>query len=341
MQKILITGGTGFIGSHTVVELSSAGYECVILDNLVNSHRVVIDRIKTITGVSPVFIEGDVRDANCLDALFVAHQISAVIHFAGLKAVGESVREPERYFDNNVNGSTTLLAAMSRAGVNTIVFSSSATVYGNPDFSPIPESAAFRPESPYGESKARVERILTDLAASNPSWRIALLRYFNPVGAHPSGLMGEDPSGIPNNLMPFVCQVASGKLAELSIFGDDYPTKDGTGERDYIHVMDLAAGHLAALSYLSRPNAQPVSAINLGTSTPYSVLDVVKTFERVNRLPIPHRIAPRRPGDVPAYWADASLAERMLGWKATRTLEDMCRDAWNWQRQNPRGYAGA
>ncbi len=340
MNKILVTGGTGFIGSHTVVELLGAGFECIVLDNLVNSHRMVIERIQTITGTRPTFVEGDVRDQHCLDGLFAAHKIDAVIHFAGLKAVGESVREPQRYFDNNVSGTTSLIAAMSRAGVHNIIFSSSATVYGNPDFSPIPESAAFRPENPYGESKAKVEGILTDLAASNPSWRIALLRYFNPVGAHPSGLIGEDPSGTPNNLMPFVCQVASGKLAELSIFGNDYPTGDGTGERDYIHVMDLAAGHLAALAYLSKPDARPVLAVNLGTSTPYSVLDVVKTFERVNGTPIPHRFAPRRPGDVPAYWADASLAERVLAWKASRTLEDMCRDAWNWQRQNPRGYLG-
>jgi UDP-glucose 4-epimerase len=340
MQKILITGGTGFIGSHTVVALISAGYECVILDSLVNSHATVIDRIKSISGTAPIFVQGDVRDAACLAALFASHKISAVIHFAGLKAVGESVREPLRYYDTNVNGTTTLLAAMEKADVHTIVFSSSATVYGEPDFSPIPESAPFRPASPYGKSKAMVEGILTDLAASNASCRVALLRYFNPVGAHLSGLIGEDPAGIPNNLMPFVCQVASGRLKSLSIFGNDYPTADGTGERDYIHVMDLADGHLAALRYLSRTDAKPLLITNLGTSRGHSVLDVVNTFAAVNGVAIPHQFAPRRPGDVPAYWADASYAENTLGWKATRTLEDMCRDAWNWQRKNPRGYVG-
>jgi UDP-glucose 4-epimerase len=340
MQKILITGGTGFIGSHTVVELITAGYECLVLDSLVNSHPAVVDRIAAITGKTPLLVKGDVRDAACLDALFGAHKISAVIHFAGLKAVGESVREPLRYYDNNVNGTTTLLAAMAKAGVKTIVFSSSATVYGEPDFSPIPESAPFRPASPYGKSKAMVESILTDLTIADPAWRAALLRYFNPVGAHPSGMMGEDPAGIPNNLMPFVCQVASGRLKTLSIFGNDYPTADGTGERDYIHVMDLAEGHLAALRYLTRSDAAPLMIANLGTSRGHSVLDMVNTFSRVNGVPIPHQFVARRPGDVPAYWADASYAEKTLGWKTTRSLEGMCRDSWNWQKQNPHGYRG-
>ena len=342
MQKILITGGTGFIGSHTVVELITAGYECIVLDSLVNSHPAVLNRVADITGQRPHFVEGDVRDAACLDALFAAHEISAVIHFAGLKAVGESVREPLRYYDNNVCGTTTLLAAMAKAGVKTIVFSSSATVYGEPDASPIPESAPFRPASPYGKSKAMVEAILTDLTdlnSADSAWRVALLRYFNPVGAHPSGMMGEDPAGIPNNLMPFVCQVASGRLKTLSIFGKDYPTADGTGERDYIHVMDLAEGHLAALRYFDADDAAPRLIANLGTSRGHSVLDVVNTFSRVNGMPIPHQFVARRPGDVPAYWADASFAERTLGWKATRSLEDMCRDSWNWQQQNPKGYA--
>jgi UDP-glucose 4-epimerase len=340
MQKILITGGTGFIGSHTVVELISAGFECVILDSLINSDAAVVDRIAAITGITPLLIVGDVRDAACLDALFAAHKISAVIHFAGLKAVGESVREPLRYYDNNVNGTTTLLAAMTKASVKTIVFSSSATVYGEPDSSPIPESAPFRPASPYGKSKAMIEAILSDLTVSDPTWRVALLRYFNPVGAHPSGSMGEDPAGIPNNLMPFVCQVASGRLKTLNIFGNDYPTADGTGERDYIHVMDLAQGHLAALGYFLRPAVSPLLIANLGTSRAHSVLDVVNTFVRVNGIPIPHQFVARRAGDVPAYWADASYAEHTLGWKATRSLEDMCRDSWNWQQKNPHGYSG-
>jgi UDP-glucose 4-epimerase len=338
MQKILITGGTGFIGSHTAVELIAAGYECLILDNFVNSHPAVVNRIAQITGKTPLVIEGDVCDAVGLDTLFATHTISAVIHFAGLKAVGESVREPLRYYANNVNGTMTLLLAMMKANVKTIVFSSSATVYGEPDSSPIPESAPYRAASPYGRSKAMVESMLTDLTLSDPAWRVALLRYFNPVGAHPSGTMGEDPTGTPNNLMPFVCQVASGRLPMLSIFGHDYATADGTGERDYIHVMDLSEGHLAALRYLARDDAAPLLIANLGTSRSHSVLDVVTTFSRVNDLPIPYQFVARRPGDVPAYWADASYAEHILGWKATRSLEDMCRDSWNWQKQNPQGY---
>ncbi|MFM7460503.1 MAG: UDP-glucose 4-epimerase GalE [Burkholderiales bacterium] len=340
MQKILITGGTGFIGSHTVVELVSAGYECVILDSLVNSRAAVIDRITKITGKTPALVEGDVRDRACLDAVFAAHDIDSVIHFAGLKAVAESIREPLRYYDCNVSGTITLMSAMAKANVKTIVFSSSATVYGEPDFSPIPESAPFRPASPYGKSKAMVESILTDLTVSDPAWRVALLRYFNPVGAHSSGMMGEDPAGIPNNLMPFVCQVASGRHKTLNIFGNDYPTADGTAERDYIHVMDLAEGHLAALRYLVRSDAPRLMIANLGTSRGHSVLDVVTTFARVNNTPIPYQFVARRPGDVPAYWADATRAEQTLGWKATRSLEDMCRDSWNWQTQNPTGYIG-
>ena len=338
MKKILITGGTGFIGSHTVVELTAAGFECVILDNLSNSHKAVVDRIHSITGIAPLLVVGDVRDEACLTKLFSVHAIDAVIHFAGLKAVGESVAQPLRYYDNNVNGTVTLLRAMAAANVNTIVFSSSATVYGDPDFSPIPESAPFRPASPYGQSKAMVESILTDLVVSDPQWRVGLLRYFNPVGAHTSGMIGEDPAGIPNNLMPFVCQVASGKRASLSIFGNDYPTADGTGVRDYIHVMDLAEGHVAALNYLARNDVAPLLTANLGTSRGHSVLDVVKSFERVNGVTISHQFVARRPGDVPAYWADASYAERTLGWRATRSLDDMCRDAWNWQVNNPQGF---
>ena len=340
MKKILVTGGTGFIGSHTVVTLLAAGYECVILDNLSNSHAAVGARIASIAGKAPLLVVGDVRDDACLTKLFADHRIDAVIHFAGLKAVGESVAQPLRYYDNNVAGTNTLLRAMAAADIKTIVFSSSATVYGEPDYSPIPEHAPFRPASAYGKSKAMVESILTDLVASDTAWRVGLLRYFNPVGAHPSGSIGEDPSGIPNNLMPFVCQVAAGKRASLSIYGNDYPTADGTGVRDYIHVMDLAKGHVAALKYLARRDAESLLIANLGTSQGHSVLDVVNTFERVNNVKIAHQFVARRPGDVPAYWADASYAERSLGWKATRSLEDMCRDAWNWQRQNPSGYAG-
>jgi len=338
-MTVLITGGTGYIGSHTVVELIAAGLECVILDNLSNSQAAVVERIKAIGGAAPTLVVGDVRDETCLTEVFARHDINAVIHFAGLKAVGESVAQPLRYYDNNVAGTCTLLRAMAAANVKTIVFSSSATVYGEPDSSPIPESAPLRPASPYGKSKAVVETMLSDLALSDPAWRVALLRYFNPVGAHPSGLIGEDPSGIPNNLMPFVCQVASGQRASLSIYGSDYPTADGTGVRDYIHVMDLAAGHLAALTYLARPGAEAMLAANLGSSRGHSVLEVVKTFERVNAVAIPHQFVDRRPGDVPAYWADASLAERVLGWRANRSLEDMCQDAWKWQRNNPDGYS--
>ena len=339
-MKILITGGAGFIGSHTVVELLAAGHDCVILDNLSNSHQAVVTRIASIAGKTPLLVVGDVRDEACLTKLFADHHIDAVIHFAGLKAVGESVAQPLRYYDNNVAGTNTLLRAMAAAEVKSIVFSSSATVYGEPDASPIPEHAAFRPASAYGKSKAMVESILTDLVASDTAWRVGLLRYFNPVGAHPSGSIGEDPSGIPNNLMPFVCQVAAGKRASLSIYGNDYPTADGTGVRDYIHVMDLAKGHVAALKYLARRDAESLLIANLGTSQGHSVLDVVNTFERVNNVKIAHQFVARRPGDVPAYWADASYAERSLGWKATRSLDDMCRDAWNWQRLNPSGYAG-
>jgi UDP-glucose 4-epimerase len=349
MATILVTGGAGFIGSHSVVQLQLAGHRCVVLDNFVNSHRTVLERIGAITGIPPALIEGDVRDAALLARAFAAYPIDCVVHFAGLKAVGESVREPARYYDNNVVGTLRMIEAMREAEVSRIVFSSSATVYGDPDFSPIPESAAFRPASPYGHSKAMVERVLTDVAHADAKWRVALLRYFNPVGAHASGTMGEDPSGVPNNLMPFVCQVAAGRRAQLSIYGNDYPTPDGTGVRDYIHVMDLADGHVAAVNALlgSASLAHDTSvlsnllAVNLGTSAGVSVLELVTAFERVNRVTIPRQFVARRPGDVPAYFADAQLAERLLGWRATRSLDDMCRDSWNWQRQNPNGYQTA
>jgi UDP-glucose 4-epimerase len=345
MATILVTGGAGYIGSHSVVQLQRAGHRCVVLDSFSNSHRAVLDCIGAITGAPPALIEGDVRDASALAKAFGAYPIDCVVHFAGLKAVGESVAEPARYYDNNVVGTLRLLEAMREADVLRIVFSSSATVYGEPDFSPIPETAAFRPASPYGHSKAMVEQMLTDVARADARSRVALLRYFNPVGAHPNGTMGEDPAGIPNNLMPFVCQVAAGRRDQLSIFGNDYPTRDGTGVRDYIHVMDLADGHVAAVDALlgARPligaaELANVLALNLGTSTGVSVLELIAAFERVNGVRIPHQFVPRRPGDVPEYFADAQLAERILGWRATRTLDDMCRDAWNWQRQNPDGY---
>jgi UDP-glucose 4-epimerase len=340
MATILVTGGAGFIGSHSVVQLIGAGHQCVIVDNFVNSRREVLARIQAVAGVSPALAVGDVRDAAFLGEVFAKHQIDCVVHFAGLKAVGESVAYPAAYYDNNVSGTVSLIKAMRDAGVHRLVFSSSATVYGEPDFSPIPESADFRPASPYGHSKAMVEQILSDLAASHASWHVALLRYFNPVGAHPSGMMGEDPNGVPNNLMPFVCQVASGRRETLSIYGSDYPTRDGTGVRDYIHVMDLADGHVAAVNALLRDDAPSRIAVNLGTSQGVSVMELVQTFERVNRLVIPRQVVARRAGDVPEYFADCTLAREVLGWKAMRSLEDMCRDAWHWQRNNPKGYAG-
>lgn len=333
---ILVTGGAGFIGSHTCVALAQAGYTPLILDNLVNSDARVLDRLEQIIGEKPQFIEGDVRDRALLDKLFRDHPINGVIHFAGLKAVGDSVADPITYYDNNVNGTLVLAAAMQAAGVNTLIFSSSATVYGDPESSPIPENAALRPANPYGWSKLMVEQALSDLQHARPEWRIALLRYFNPVGAHESGLIGEHPQGKPNNLMPFVCQVAVGLREKLAVHGGDYPTADGTGVRDYVHVMDLAEGHVAALRYAEK---QPgLLKVNLGTGEGASVLDVVKAFERASGRPLNYEIGPRRPGDVPAYWADPSLAQSVLGWHARRGLDQMCADSWRWQQANPNGY---
>jgi UDP-glucose 4-epimerase len=329
-KTILVTGGTGFIGSHACVVLLEAGFEVVVLDNLCNSEASVIGRIGRICGREPGFFEGDIRDARLLDGLFEEHQVSAVMHFAGLKAVGESVREPERYHDNNVAGTSVLLAAMQNAGVKTIVFSSSATVYGDPDNVPITEDAPRRATNPYGETKLAIEDMLAGIHFEDPNWQIARLRYFNPVGAHPSGLIGEQPSGVPENLVPFITQAAAGRRGELSVFGDDYDTPDGTGVRDYIHVMDLVEGHLAALGYLYREGG--MLTINLGTGRGISVLEMIGAFEAVNGCDVPYRIAPRRAGDIARCWADASLAENLLGWRATRTLEDMCRDAWRWQQ---------
>ena len=330
-QRILVTGGTGYIGSHTVVELIAAGHQVHILDNLSNSRIEVLDRIAKITGVRPAFVEADVTDRTALDAVFAGHKIDAVLHFAGLKAVGESVADPLRYYHNNVHGSLCLLQAMQQAGVKTLVFSSSATVYGDPDAVPVKENAPLRPANPYGRSKLMIEHILSDLAVSDPGWRIAVLRYFNPVGAHASGLIGEAPEGIPNNLMPYLCQVAAGQREALSVFGNDYPTPDGTCIRDYIHVVDLALGHVRALDQLDGRTG--VLLYNLGTGRGHSVLEVINAFRTGTGIDVPYRFAARRAGDVPCYYADPSAAESELGWKAGRDLETMCRDAWHWQNR--------
>ncbi len=331
---ILVTGGTGFIGAHTCVALAQAGHELLIVDNLSNSRADVLDRLTQLCGERPRFIAGDVRDAALLDQLFNAHPIRSVIHFAGLKAVGESVEEPLRYYDNNVNGTLQLLAAMGRAKVKTLVFSSSATVYGDPATVPIREDFPRSATNPYGRSKLVIEDILADLHLAEPDWRIARLRYFNPVGAHDSGLIGEDPQGIPNNLLPYVAQVAAGQREYLNVWGNDYPTPDGTGVRDYIHVVDLAAGHVAALNRLDRQGG--LLTVNLGTGRGYSVLDMVRAFEQASGRPIPYRIAPRRAGDIAQCWADPALAHELLGWRAQRGLDAMCADAWRWQKNSAR-----
>ena len=338
--KILITGGAGYIGSHTAVELLNAGHHVVILDNLCNSSIKVLDRIQNLAGPNFTFIQEDVRNASALDATFKAHAIEGVIHFAGLKAVGESVAQPIRYFDNNVGSTLALLQAMDRANVRRIVFSSSATVYGDPQQVPITESSKLQVTNPYGRTKLMCEDILRDLQASDPKnpnlWQVAILRYFNPVGAHISGTMGEHPNGIPNNLMPFITQVAVGKREFLSIFGKDYPTPDGTGVRDYIHVVDLAQGHLAALNYL-KTKKQSIT-VNLGTGRGVSVKELADTFAKVTGVPVPYKYVDRRPGDVAACYANTTLAEQALGWKAKLGVERMCQDAWRWQSQNPNGY---
>ena len=339
MSKILITGGAGYIGSHTAVELMNAGHHVVIVDNLCNSSIKVLDRIQSLAGPNFTFIQEDVRNAHALDAIFKEHTIEGVIHFAGLKAVGESVAQPVRYFDNNVGSTLALLQAMDRANVRRIVFSSSATVYGDPVSVPIPETAALTATNPYGRTKLMCEDALRELHAADPRWSIAILRYFNPVGAHESGLLGEAPNGIPNNLMPYITQVALGQREYLQIFGNDYDTPDGTGVRDYLHVVDLAAGHLKAVEALAdRPG---VSVWNLGAGQGSSVLDVIRSFERVSGRPVPYEFVPRRAGDLAAYWADASLAERELDWKAQRGLHEMMADTWRWQQANPNGYRSA
>lgn len=336
-MTILVTGGAGYIGSHTLVELAANGAELLVLDNLCNSSQVALQRVEAITGKPVAFVEGDVRDAGCLKQVFTDYSVTAVVHFAGLKAVGESVSQPLRYFDNNVYGSQVLLAAMAEAGVFNIVFSSSATVYGEPVEMPISETCPLaRPTNPYGRSKLMVEDMLRDLAVSDPRWRIAILRYFNPVGAHESGTIGEDPHGTPNNLLPFITQVAIGKLPQLSVFGVDYPTHDGTGVRDYIHVVDLAQGHVAALAYL-KSNAG-IYTWNLGTGRGYSVLEMIRAFESATGVKVPYAAASRRSGDIAVCYSDPKKAHNELGWQATRGLHEMMADAWRWQKNNPDGY---
>lgn len=333
---VLVTGGAGYIGSHTVVKLLEAGLEVVVLDNLSNSKKQVINRIEEITGVRPDLVIGDIRDRALLRGVFANQKFDAVIHFAGLKAVGESESQPLRYFDNNVSGSIVLFEEMSRASVKTLVFSSSATVYGDPGVVKYTEDLPLKPVNVYGRTKWMVEEVLRDLKRADHSWRIALLRYFNPVGAHNSGLIGEDPSGVPNNLMPFIAQVAVGKRDKIRVFGNDYPTPDGTGKRDYIHVDDLAAGHLAALNALEA-SAETLT-VNLGNGSSYSVLEMLNAFSTACGKYLPHEIMPRRLGDLPEYFADPALAKRLLGWQAELGIERMCQDTWRWQSMNPHGY---
>lgn len=328
-MKILVTGGAGFIGSHTCVELLDSGHEVVIVDNLANSKASVVDRVAAITGKRPLFVPADVRDHLALRDIFSGHKIDAVIHFAGLKAVGESVRQPLQYYDNNIGSTLALCQVMAEFGVFQLVFSSSATVYGDPASVPISEDFPLKATNPYGRSKLMNEEILRDLFTSDARWRIALLRYFNPVGAHRSGMIGEDPNGTPNNLMPYVSQVAAGKLDMLSVYGKDWPTPDGTGVRDYIHVSDLACGHIKALAKLGQ--AAGVFTCNLGTGRGYSVLEMIAAFERATGQTVPHRIVDRRAGDIAICYADATLAQAELGWATTRGLDEMCRDLWRWQ----------
>ena len=336
-HKILVTGGAGYIGSHTTLALLEAGYDVIAIDNLSNSSKASLERVGDIAGRKPLFIEGDLRDAALLNQIFKDHPIESVLHFAALKSVEESVREPLRYFENNLVSTMALCQAMASANVFNFVFSSSAVVYGAPSIVPIVENhPTGQTTNPYGRSKFMIEQLLTDLAHSDPRWKIAILRYFNPVGAHASGLIGEDPNGIPNNLMPYICRVAVGTLTELKVFGNDYPTIDGTGVRDYIHVLDLANGHLSALDAIRKNGGTHIW--NLGTGQGHSVLEVLKAFEEISGRPIPYKIAPRRPGDIATCFADVSKAERELGWKAKYTLNEMLRDAWKWQSTNPLGY---
>ncbi len=332
-MNILLTGGAGFIGSHTAVELLASGCDVIIADNLVNSSASVIDRIEQIAGRRPLFFQTDVSDKESMGKIFAQHSVDAVIHFAGLKAVGESVKKPLLYYRNNLDTALTLLEVMKERGCRKFIFSSSATVYGMSNQVPFTEDMPDgQCTNPYGWTKLMIERILRDAAAADPELAVVVLRYFNPIGAHPSGLMGEQPNGIPNNLMPYLCLVAAGKLPQLSVFGDDYPTHDGTGVRDYIHVVDLAKGHAAALNYAARHVGAEI--INLGTGQGTSVLDLLQSFQRVNGLKIPYTMAPRRDGDIAQCYADVSKARRLLGWKAEKSLDDMCRDSWNWTKKS-------
>lgn len=335
-MTVLVTGGAGYIGSHTVLELLNKDHEVIVVDNLSNSSEEALKRVTKITGKEPIFYEQDLLNKKSLDGIFQNHDIDSVIHFAGYKAVGESVQKPLMYYDNNITSTLYLCELMKKHGVENIVFSSSATVYGDPHEVPITEEFPLSATNPYGRTKLFIEYILKDLHVANDSWNIALLRYFNPVGAHKSGLIGEDPNDIPNNLMPYISQVAVGKLEQLSVFGDDYPTPDGTGVRDYIHVVDLAIGHLKALEKLeSKPG---LVIYNLGTGKGSSVLDMVKAFEKASGKEVPYKIAPRRPGDIAACYADPSKAEEELGWTAKRGIQKMCEDTWRWQSENPNGY---
>lgn len=336
MTEIAVTGGTGYIGSHCCVAMIEAGLQPVIIDDLSNSSIRVLDRIEQITGVRPTFIEGDIRDTALLDRVFSQRSIEAVMHFAAFKSVSESVHSPLAYYTNNVTGTLALLDSMKRADIKTFVFSSSATVYGAPPALPIKEDSPLEATNPYGRSKLIVEEILQDLSVAEPDWRIARLRYFNPAGAHPSGLIGEDPTDTPNNLLPYIAQVAVGRRDHVHVFGNDYPTRDGTGLRDYIHIMDLVEGHVAALDYL-RKNCGLLT-VNLGTGTNTSVLEIIAAFERASGQKIDFKIDVRRSGDVAACWADPSMASALLGWKARRNLEEMCNDHWCWQSRNPTGY---
>ena len=336
MNTILVTGGAGYIGTHTVLQLLETDHDVIVLDNLSNSRREALDRVEALTGKSVTFYLGDILDRELLEQIFLTHTIDAVIHFAGLKAVGESVSEPLRYYENNVVGTTVLLEVMNAFNVKRIVFSSSATVYGMPERTPIDESFPLSATNPYGRTKLMIEDIMRDLAVADPSWSIALLRYFNPIGAHESGQIGEDPFDVPNNLMPYITQVAVGRLNELNVFGDDYDTPDGTGVRDYIHVVDLADGHLKALDYVMDHTG--AEAFNLGTGTGYSVLDLVHAFEAESGKAVPYQVTPRRPGDIAMCFANPSKSKRVLGWEAKHDIRAMCRDAWNWQSNNPNGY---
>ena len=337
-MKILVTGGAGFIGSHTLIELYASGHTAVVVDNLSNSNPISLDRVAKIIGVEEIpFYQVDIRDREGLEKVFAEHKFDACIHFAGLKAVGESVEKPLEYYDNNIAGTLVLVDVMRNHGCKNIIFSSSATVYGDPAEIPITESC---PKgvctNPYGWTKSMLEQVLMDVQKADAQWNVVILRYFNPVGAHHSGTIGENPNGIPNNLMPYITKVAAGQLEKLTVMGDDYNTHDGTGVRDYIHVVDLARGHVKACDYASAHAGCEI--FNLGTGVGYSVLDIVKAFNKVNDMDLPYVIGPRRPGDVDACFADPRKAKELLGWEATKTLEDMCRDAWNWQRNNPKGY---